>query len=172
MIIDLGCGPGGLFPYLLKKSDRVTGIDSSVKMVDDANSIFGENKNIKVIHSYLEKLPISSNFSDAVVASMVLHHVSNPKFIMDEANRILKTGGVFCIIDLKKHNSEFMRDSFADLWLGFEENLLSEWLKISGFDIKKIEEIPTQSEFKILAIKAIKKGGRNVHSNKRTNTKV
>ena len=103
---------------------------------------------------------------------MVLHHVSNPKFIMEEAGRVLKDRGVFCIIDLKKHNAELMRDNFADLWLGFDENLLAEWLKASGFEVKKIEEIKTQSEFKIIAIKAIKKGGRYVHSNKRTNTKV
>jgi len=172
MIVDLGCGPGGLFPYLLKKSEKVTGIDSSVKMVNDAKSLFKENKNVNIVHSYLENLPISSNFANAVVASMVLHHVSNPRSIMEEAGRVLKEGGVFCLIDLKKHNAEFMRDNFADLWLGFDENLLVEWLKASGFDVKKNEEIKTLSEFKIIAIKAIKKGGRYVHSNKRTNTKV
>ncbi len=172
MILDLGCGPGGLFPFLLKKSSKVTGVDSSVKMIEEAGLSFRKEKRVEVIHSFLENLPMSSNFSDAVVASMVLHHVSNPKYVMEEVWRVLKTDGVFCIIDLKKHNAEYMRENFADLWLGFDKELLCDWLKTSGFVIKKTEEMKTQSEFKVLAIKAIKKGGQDVHSNKRTNTKV
>jgi ubiquinone/menaquinone biosynthesis C-methylase UbiE len=78
IILDLGCGPGGLFPYLLKKSKQVIGIDSSEKMLEEARKTFSNQKRIKIVEAPLENLPFKTNSADAVVASMVLHHISNP----------------------------------------------------------------------------------------------
>jgi ArsR family transcriptional regulator len=69
---------------------------------------------------------------------------------------------MLCIVDLLKHEKEFMREEYADLWLGFEPQILQNWLETTGFQLDTIEEIPTESEFKIITIKAKKKGGRNV----------
>lgn len=136
VIYDLGCGPGGLIPYLLTKSDQVIGVDSSPKMVEEAQITFAGNTHVSLIHSQLENVAASATQeADAVVASMVLHHLSNPPAVIREIYKILKPGGVFCLVDLKKHNQEFMRDNFADLWLGFDYSLLQDWLELSGFTI-------------------------------------
>ncbi|TGK09089.1 methyltransferase domain-containing protein [Leptospira fletcheri] len=159
--LDMGCGPGGLIPYLLTKSREIVGIDSSESMIREASDSFLNNPNVRFIASDLELLPSELDSSaDAAVASMVLHHISNPPKAMKEIHRALKEDGTFIIVDLKKHTQEFMRDSFADLWLGFEPELVSEWLENSGFGIHSIEEIETQKYFKVLIIKAKKKGGR------------
>lgn len=164
-ILDLGCGTGELFPYLLKKSKSVLGIDSSSEMIREAKSNFSKNKNIKLIESPLETIPVQKNSADAVIASMVLHHISNPPLVLSEANRVLKENGTLCIVDLKKHDKEFMRDNFSDLWLGFELPLLKNWLSTNGFIFIESSEIKTSSDFTILTIKANKKGGLNVRSN-------
>ena len=52
-----------------------------------------------------------------------------------------------------------MRDTYADLWLGFNPDLLTEWLRAANFEVKEIIEQETHSYFKIIAIKATKKGG-------------
>ncbi|WP_243393303.1 ArsR/SmtB family transcription factor [Leptospira perolatii] len=159
-IFDLGCGPGGLIPYLLTRSKEVTGIDSSESMIQEARSSFQNNPNVNFLVADLESLPVSlTSSAEAVVASMVLHHLSNPPKALREIKRVLVDEGTLVIVDLKKHSQEFMRDNFADLWLGFDLDLLTEWLEHSGFELISTEEIDTQEYFKVLIIKARKKGG-------------
>jgi ubiquinone/menaquinone biosynthesis C-methylase UbiE len=164
-VIDLGCGPGGLIPFLLPKAKKVLGVDSSQKMIEAAQSTFAKNESVKLVTAQLETLPFEDNSCEAVVGSMVLHHISHPPAVIGEVARILKTDGIFCIVDLAKHNQEMMRDNFADLWLGFDPELLESWLTNAGFIVEAISEIQTDSIFKILTIKAKKKGGLYVHSN-------
>ncbi|TGL49909.1 methyltransferase domain-containing protein [Leptospira kemamanensis] len=155
-ILDLGCGPGGLIPFLLNKAKHVTGVDNSSRMIENASIHFAKNPSVSLIQTPMEHLPLSSNSCDAVVASMVMHHISHPPTVLEEIARVLKPGGVLCIVDLEKHNAEYMRDNFADLWLGFETELFESWLSNAGFKVESIGEIQTESSFKILTIKATK----------------
>ncbi|EOQ86901.1 putative ribosomal RNA large subunit methyltransferase J [Leptospira yanagawae serovar Saopaulo str. Sao Paulo = ATCC 700523] len=155
-ILDLGCGPGGLIPFLLNKAKHVTGVDNSSRMIENASILFGNNPSVSLIQTPMEHLPLQANSCDAVVASMVMHHISHPPTVLEEIARVLKPGGVFCIVDLGKHNAEYMRDNFADLWLGFEPELFESWLSNAGFRVEAIGEIQTDSSFKILTIKATK----------------
>lgn len=155
-ILDLGCGPGGLIPFLLNKAKHVTGVDNSSRMIENASIHFAKNPSVSLIQTPMEHLPLSSNSCDAVVASMVMHHISHPPTVLEEIARVLKPGGVLCIVDLEKHNAEYMRDNFADLWLGFETELFESWLSNAGFKVESIGEILTESSFKILTIKATK----------------
>ncbi|TGM06459.1 ArsR/SmtB family transcription factor [Leptospira jelokensis] len=155
-ILDLGCGPGGLIPFLLNKAKHITGVDNSSRMIENASILFGNNPSVDLIQTPMEHLPLANNSCDAVVASMVMHHISHPPTVLEEIARVLKPGGVLCIVDLGKHNAEYMRDNFADLWLGFEPELFESWLSNAGFRVEAIGEIQTDSSFKILTIKATK----------------
>ncbi|NCN09492.1 MAG: metalloregulator ArsR/SmtB family transcription factor [Leptospira sp.] len=157
LVLDLGCGPGGLIPYLLSKSNKILGLDSSSKMVEVAKKEFQGNPRVDIQQAHLEQIPVSDGSSDSVVASMVLHHVSHPPKILEEINRALKLGGTFCLVDLVKHNQEFMREKYADLWMGFEPELIQSWLRSYGFELIEQDSISTNTVFKILFIKATKK---------------
>jgi ArsR family transcriptional regulator len=164
MVLDLGCGPGGLIPYLLTKADQVVGLDSSARMVEVAKQEFIGNSRVRIEEAHLENLPIGDGEADSVVASMVLHHLSHPPKVIQEINRVLRIGGTFSLVDLSKHNQEFMREKYADLWMGFDTDLMESWLVSHGFEILEEEEIPTNSVFKILFIKAKKKEDINVRN--------
>ena len=161
-ILDLGCGPGVLLTDMANRATKIIGVDTSKKMLEEARTTFQKNNKISFLEARLEELPVSDSSADAVIASMVLHHVSNPPLVIQEASRILKDKGILCLVDLKKHNQEYMRDNYADLWLGFQPELLTEWLSSAGFEVQKQEELNTESIFKILTIKAVKKGGHHV----------
>ncbi|MDX1960084.1 MAG: metalloregulator ArsR/SmtB family transcription factor [Leptospiraceae bacterium] len=157
LVLDLGCGAGELLSHLLPKATKLIGIDSSIKMIEEASLLHKKNKKVNFIHTNLENLPLKDKTADAIVASMVLHHISNPPLVIGEAHRILKPEGNLTLVDIKKHDKEFMRDKFADLWLGFEPELLRKWLEEQGFQIAELGEIQTSSGFVLLTIKANKK---------------
>jgi len=172
-ILDAGCGTGQIVPYLLPKASRILGVDSSRKMIEAARIQYGKNPDVEFIESSLENMPLTDGSVDVVICSMVLHHASNPAVTLKEFSRVLKKGGTLCIVDLEKHEHEYMRNNYADLWLGFDPAILQEWLDAAGFATQTLEEIKTKSiknipgahealpdtrtRFKILMIKAIRR---------------
>jgi len=167
LLVDLGCGAGVLINDYLHRAKKVIGIDASSQMLEVARKNFANNKKIDLIQANVENLPFIKNQVDVVVASMVLHHISNPALVFLEASKILKTNGLLCIVDLLKHEQEFMREKYADLWLGFEPQILQNWLLQAGFKIEDYHEIQTKMQFKIITIKAKKQGEQNVNTTKR-----
>ena len=157
LVLDAGCGQGLLIPYLLSKAKNVVGLDLSSKMIELARASFGNNPDVSFHQASLEQIPLADGSVDGLVVSMVLHHASNPPFALNELNRVLRDEGTICLVDLKKHNQEYMREKFADFWLGFDREMLAEWLSHSGFDLVESEEIRTKSLFNILMIKAVKR---------------
>lgn len=162
-IVDLGCGAGFLIQDLLNISTNVIGIDSSSGMLEKAREKFIYESSVKFYQANLESIPLESNSQETVIASMVLHHISNPILVLNEAFRILQIEGYFYIIDLLKHEEEYMRENFADLWLGFETSILTNWLKAAGFKIEEVHEVETKTVFKIIIIKS-KKEDIHVHN--------
>ncbi len=156
ILVDFGCGIGRLFSDYKKRVKKIIGVDSSSNMLSLAKVYNKKISQLQFIQSNLEKLNLPNNFADVVVTSMVLHHVSSPYLAIQEAYRILKPKGTLCVIDLAKHNKEFMRNIYADLWLGFEKEVLFSWLEQARFKIQKISEISTEMDLKIIAIKTIK----------------
>ncbi|MDP4878484.1 MAG: class I SAM-dependent methyltransferase, partial [Opitutales bacterium] len=85
----------------------------------------------------IEAVPLKDSSFDLALLSQALHHAQHPEKAIAEAYRILKPGGQIMIIDLMEHNFEKARELYADVWLGFSENKLYQYLKDAGF--RKIE---------------------------------
>ena len=59
--------------------------------------------------------------------------MDKPQIAIEEAFRITVPGGRVVILDLLRHDFEQARDLYADIWLGFTEIELREYLKNAGF---------------------------------------
>ncbi|MFH1571014.1 MAG: methyltransferase domain-containing protein, partial [Gemmatimonadota bacterium] len=71
----------------------------------------------------------------AVMACMVLHHISRPERVLVEAHRVLEPGGILVVVDLLQHEDESLRERLADLWLGFRPADLKRWIRAAGFEV-------------------------------------
>lgn len=135
-VLDLGCGSGALLELLLPRPGQTIGVDYSQKMLEEAKHNLGDRTgNLDLRLGYLEHLPLGDQSVDVAIAYMVLHHVPNPEEAIRDAFRVLKNGGILHIVDLRKHDNEYMRERFADLWLGFNPAHVEEWASSTGFEL-------------------------------------
>jgi ArsR family transcriptional regulator len=134
---DLGCGTGDILPLLRKKAAYVIGVDNSPKMLEKARLLLEKKTgSFDLRIGELEHLPLKDNEAETAIINMVLHHLPDPGIGINEAFRILKTGGRLIIVDFDKHADERLRSRYGDRWLGFSEKQVLSWLEGAGFTVK------------------------------------
>lgn len=135
VIADLGAGEGTVSQLLAQRAERVIAVDNSENMVNYGVALAREHgvTNLDYRLGDLENLPIDAATVDIAFFSQSLHHAPHPERAVAEAWRILKPGGRIAILDLVRHNFERARELYADLWLGFPEVELREYLRAAGF---------------------------------------
>lgn len=157
IIVDLGCGTGDLLPVLKRKADRVIGVEKSVRMLEEARKNYGSDpERVDIRIGELEHLPLSDGEADAAVTNMVLHHLPEPWRAIREAHRILRTGGLFVIVDLIRHEDETLREGFGDHWLGFSPDLIEKWLMECGFRIEESERFTLNKGLEGFILRSVK----------------
>lgn len=143
-VADLGAGEGALTLLLARYARSVTAVDQSPRMlrlVEEQAVEAGVAERIKVAEGDLESLPLPEGSYDAAFLSQALHHASRPEVALQEAARILRTSGLLVILDLARHEQEWVREEWADQWLGFDEGELREWLQQAGLTVVQSERL-------------------------------
>ena len=135
VIADLGAGEGTLSLMLAQGAQQVIAVDNSEKMVEYASDVAERNgvKNLEYRLGDLEELPLRNGEADLALFHQSLHHALHPQTAVNEAHRILQPGGRIVVVDLLQHRFEEAREMYADVWLGFSELELVNFLKKSGF---------------------------------------
>jgi len=95
--LDLGCGNGYLSRRLARNNARVTAVDSSARMIENAKKHDPDNSlGIKYVHSNAAHLDsINENSFDIVFANMSLMDIEDAEGAISEVSRVLKQGGRF-----------------------------------------------------------------------------
>lgn len=132
--VDVGTGTGDVLLALARSGARVIGVDGSEKMLQVCRqrAAAGGLENIELRLGEAEALPVADEECDTALCSMVLHHLSDPGRGVGELARVVRPGGKVVIIDLAKHEREWARELMADVWLGFTEQQIRQWLTRSG----------------------------------------
>ena len=100
-IVDLGCGPGGLFgPMRERHPDaRVLGVEIQPMMLEAAR-VEAARVGAELVEADLASpLPLADNSVHAVAAVMVVHELPYPVPLLAEVARILAPGGCLLIFD-------------------------------------------------------------------------
>jgi len=134
-VADLGAGEGLISQLIARRAEHVTCIDNSPAMVEVGTELAAKNglANLEYCLGDIEQVPLPDQSVDLAILSQALHHARHPQIAVTEAYRILKPGGTVLVLDLKEHTFEKARDLYADVWLGFKESNLHQFLKTAGF---------------------------------------
>ncbi len=147
-VIELGCGTGKNTNYLLKKADRVIGIDFSEKMLDKAKTKVQDNRVTFQKADLTTEWQIENDDADLITCSLVLEHIKDLEFIFNQANLKLKTNGLFFISELHPFKQYSGTKARYDTENGTQEletyvHHISEYLNVAinnGFELMKLKE--------------------------------
>lgn len=102
LVLDVACGPGLVACEFAKVARRVTGIDLTAKMIDQAKAL--QKKlglaNLTWDIGTVSPLPYPSDFFDVVISRYAFHHFLEPKKILKEMIRVCQPGGMILIADV------------------------------------------------------------------------
>jgi len=87
LIVDMGCGPGGL-TALLRGNHRLVGLDK-----DRQALIHFTEPSIPRIQAMAERLPILTQSVDVVLAISLVEHIENQSAFFIEITRVIRPGG-------------------------------------------------------------------------------
>ncbi len=102
-LADLGCGPGYLLRAAAKKFPRIrlVGVDIAEEALDAARKNLGPAR-VELLRGGSDNLPLPDGSCDFVVSTFSLHHWSRPGEIFSELHRVLRPGGRFLVMDLRR----------------------------------------------------------------------
>lgn len=101
--LEIGCGTGEFCKLLALKSDRVTGIDLSPKMIEKAKKNISV-PNISFINADITDCDYEKESFDCIVSIATMHHLPY-KAVLENAKGWLKSGGIILILDLYKSDT-------------------------------------------------------------------
>ena len=141
-IWDFGCGCGQTTKYLTDLGVKISGLDLSQKMLDQAKLLY---PNINFKKGNILKLDFNNNSIDAIVSFYSIVHFTKEqvKLAFEEIYRVLQPNGLFLFTyHIGKeiiHLDEFLNQKIDIDFMFHETNFILNCLKESGF--KNIEII-------------------------------
>ncbi len=110
-VLDLGCGTGRHAVWLAAAGARVTAVDFSEGMLEEARRKPGAAAVRFLAHDLHQPLPFPDAAFDLVVSALVLEHLCDLQAVFTEARRVLRRDGRAVVSAM--HPAMFLRGSQA-----------------------------------------------------------
>jgi malonyl-CoA O-methyltransferase len=156
-VLDLGCGTGRHALWLAAAGAKVTAVDFSEGMLDEARRKPGAAEVRFLQHDLSQRLPFPDHAFKFVVSGLVLEHLKDLDPFFFEAHRVLEPDGTAVISAM--HPAMFLRGSqarFTDptsgeiVQPGSYPHQISDFLMAAigvGFNLESITELAPDAEF-------------------------
>ncbi len=143
VVMDFGCGTGLITRVLAPEVASVTAADTSSQMlaVLDAKAKAAGLNNVQPLP--LEAgypSPVESPF-DAIVSSMVFHHIEDIPALLAKFAQWLRPGGWVAIADLEPEDGSFHRGNAHVVHHGVDPAYLGSELVTAGFSIQSVRTV-------------------------------
>jgi SAM-dependent methyltransferase len=88
-VLDIGCGKGLLYPFLLRKKCDVSGIDILPQENIDGGALIYKQVDLEIT----PHIPYPDETFDVIILADFIEHIRNPDAILNEVRRTLKPDG-------------------------------------------------------------------------------
>jgi ubiquinone/menaquinone biosynthesis C-methylase UbiE len=116
-VLDVACGPGFTACELARAvgNGAVTGVDISEELIFTAQQAKASEKvaNVSFRTGNIYELDLPENAFDFVYARFVFQHLEKPQLALENILRVLKPGGILCILDVDDNWTSFSPESDA-----------------------------------------------------------
>lgn len=101
-VLDVGCGPGLLTLALAECAGRVTGIDLTPEMLEQAQALQAELAigNVQWQQGDILPQPFPDGAFSIVVTKATFHHLTDPAAVLAQMIRVCATGGRIAVSDV------------------------------------------------------------------------
>jgi ArsR family transcriptional regulator len=157
-VLDIGSGDGVLAELLHLRAQTYTCVDSSEKVIKEAQKRLSHAKNISYRVADMHNLKLTDTF-DTVFLLHVLTYSKNPQLALEQASLKLKPSGKILISTLAKHNHTDIVNDFGHLNNGFTPKELQQYAKNAGLTDIKVKVTSKENRkphFAVITLEAIK----------------
>lgn len=139
LAVDVGAGEGTFLPLLSPLYERVFALDRSpARLARCAARVAALGlPNVRQLEGSVEDPSVIDEVqrrggADLVLLARVLHHAARPADFVSACARLLRRGGHLLVLDYRPHDDESMRETQADVWLGFPPDQITAYLETAG----------------------------------------
>jgi malonyl-CoA O-methyltransferase len=126
-VLELACGTGRHTVRLADAGARVTAVDFSRRMLDEAKKRLGAREVVLAEADLTKRLPFDDEAFDLVVCCLALEHVRDLDPVFREVRRVLRDGGAFVCSDM--HQAMRLRGNQAN----FDDPRDGTQVRVEGF---------------------------------------
>ncbi|MDC1096170.1 bifunctional demethylmenaquinone methyltransferase/2-methoxy-6-polyprenyl-1,4-benzoquinol methylase UbiE [Pelagibacteraceae bacterium] len=115
LLIDVASGTGDLAKLISKKCEnknKISCIEPNENMLKIGKNKLRQYKNIKWHLAKAEKLPFKDNIFDYYTISYGIRNVTDINVCLEEAHRVLKSGGRFMCLEFSKIENEILNNIY------------------------------------------------------------
>ncbi|MFQ6079305.1 MAG: class I SAM-dependent methyltransferase [Thermodesulfobacteriota bacterium] len=149
-VLEVACGAGQGLGYLARRATRVVGGDCTEKLMMSAREYYKDRVEIHPLDAH--QLPFKDKSFDVLILYEALYYLAKPEIFFQEANRVLREGGVLLIATVNKDWPEFNPSPLSTYYFSPPE--LGHLLQSNGFEVEfygAFSAVPKTVKEKIVA---------------------
>ncbi len=147
LILDVGSGPGFFLKCGTDRGWDALGIEPSRQAAEHGRSL-----GLTIVQQFLSEQNVDDfGLFDVVHMHEVLEHIGDPRQMLELARRLLKPGGILCVIVPNDYNPfmEVLRSA-----LGFEPWWVAPPHHVNYFDVDSLQGLVKSSGFDLMHVTA------------------
>jgi SAM-dependent methyltransferase len=150
LVLDLGCGPGDIPLRFARRYSEATvhGLDGSAAMLRYAQNALAHapdlRTRVRFVQGVLPDAVLPRHQYDAIISNSLLHHLHRPDIVWRTLSDTGRPGGIVCIMDLRRPESEQRAHEIVEQYSGDEADVLKRDFFNSLLAAFAVEEVQDQ----------------------------
>lgn len=137
-VLDIGCGDGFHLDRFARTARSAIGVEPHPPLVRRARKRLRDRENVTLRRGTAQRLPVADASVDVVHARTAYFFGEGCEPGLAEADRVLRPGGVFVIVDLDTRHSPYGEWMLADL-PHYEPDKVDTFFAGEGFRCRRVE---------------------------------